>query len=37
MEILEVLLDALIDTAKLIPFLFAAYLLLEYLEHRSSN
>ena len=37
MEILEVLLDALIDTAKLMPFLFAAYLLLEYLEHRSSN
>lgn len=32
----DVLLDALLDTAKLIPFLFAAYLLLEYLEHKAS-
>ncbi|MBO4422825.1 MAG: arsenic efflux protein [Clostridia bacterium] len=36
-EYLDILLDALIDTAKLAPFLFAAYLLIEYLEHRSSN
>ena len=36
-EILDILLDALIDTAKILPFLFAAYLLLEYLEHRSSS
>lgn len=36
-ELLDILLDALIDTAKLTPFLFAAYLLLEYLEHRSSS
>ena len=36
-EIIDVLLDALLDTVKLAPFLFAAYLLLEYLEHRSSN
>ena len=36
-EFLDILLDALIDTAKLAPFLFAAYLLLEYLEHRSSS
>ena len=37
MEYLEILLDALKDTAKLAPFLFAAYLLLEYLEHRSTS
>ena len=36
-EYFDILLDALLDTAKLAPFLFAAYLLLEYLEHRSSN
>ena len=36
-EYLDILLDALIDTAKLLPLLFAAYLLLEYLEHRSSS
>ncbi len=36
-EFLEVLLDAVIDTLKLVPFLFAAYLLLEYIEHRSSK
>lgn len=36
-EYLDVLLDALLDTAKLAPFLFAAYLLLEFLEHRSSS
>ena len=36
-EYLDILLDAFLDTAKLSPFLFAAYLLLEYLEHRSSN
>ena len=36
-EYLDILLDALIDTGKLAPFLFAAYLLLEFLEHRSSS
>ena len=36
-EFLDILLDAAIDTLKLIPFLFAAYLLLEYIEHRSSK
>ena len=30
----DVILDSLIDTAKLIPFLFVTYLLMEYLEHR---
>ena len=34
---LDVILETLIDTAKLLPFLFLTYLLMEYLEHRSSN
>ena len=41
MEILEhlgeILLHTVIDTAKLIPFLFLSYLLMEFLEHRSSG
>ena len=32
----DILLDALIDTAKLLPFLFATYLATEYLEHKTS-
>lgn len=32
---LDVILDTLLDTAKLIPFLFATYLLMEYLEHKA--
>ena len=34
---LEILLDALIDTIKLIPFLFITYLIMEYIEHKMSN
>ena len=34
---LDVFLDALLDTLKTAPFLFAAYLLIEYLEHRSEK
>ena len=34
---LDVLLDTLIDTAKLIPFLFLAYLFMEFLEHKSGG
>lgn len=34
---LDVILDTLLDTLKLIPFLFVAFLLLEYIEHRLSN
>ena len=35
--LLEILLEALADTAKLLPFLFAAYLLMEYLENRAGT
>jgi len=34
---LDILLDAGIDTLKLIPFLFITYLIMEYLEHKLSD
>lgn len=34
---LDVLLDAILDTLKALPFLFGAYLLIEFLEHRASG
>lgn len=34
---IDVLLDAVLDTAKLIPFLFLTYLFLEYIEHKTNN
>lgn len=34
---LDVLIDALIDTIKLIPFLFVTYIFMEWLEHRTGN
>ena len=34
---LDIVLDALIDVLKLIPFLFIAFLLLEYIEHKMSD
>ena len=34
---IEVIQDTLIDAVKLIPFLFLAYLLMEYLEHKTGN
>lgn len=37
MFFLEILLHTLLDTAKLLPFLFLTYLLMEFLEHRSSS
>ncbi|MCI8402447.1 MAG: arsenic efflux protein [Lachnospiraceae bacterium] len=38
MELLwDALTDAMGDTLKLIPFLFAAYLLMEYIEHRAAK
>ena len=36
-EILHLILHSILDTAKLVPFLFLTYLLMEYLEHRSAN
>ncbi len=35
--ILEIILDALVDSLKMVPFLFLAYLLMEYIEHRASK
>lgn len=35
--ILEILQDTAIDTIKLIPFLFVTYLIMEYIEHKTSN
>ena len=34
---LDLLLDAVIDTAKLLPFLFITYLLLEFIEHKAAK
>ena len=34
---LDVLLDALLDTAKLLPFLFITYLILEFVEHKAAE
>ena len=36
-EILEILQETAIDTLKLIPFLFITYLIMEYIEHKTSN
>ena len=35
--LLDVCLDALIDSLKTLPFLFGVYLLIEYIEHRSAD
>lgn len=35
--LLDIFLDALIDSLKTLPFLFGVYLLIEYLEHRSAH
>ena len=33
---LDILLDALIDTLKVMPFLYLSYLFIEYIEHKAS-
>lgn len=33
----EILLDAIIDSVKLIPFLFITYLIMEYIEHKTKD
>lgn len=33
----DILLDAVIDTLKTLPFLLGVYILIEYIEHRSSD
>lgn len=35
--LLDVLTEALIDSLKMLPFLFGVYLLIEFLEHKSSG
>lgn len=34
---IDVLIDTLVDGIKLLPFLFIAYLIMEYIEHKTSN
>lgn len=34
---LDIILDAVLDTVKLVPFLFLTYLAMEYLEHKTST
>lgn len=35
--LIDILKDSVLDTAKLIPFLFATYLLMEFIEHKTSE
>ena len=34
---LDIILDTLVDSIKLLPFLFLSYLFIEYIEHKSSK
>ena len=34
---LDILIDAILDSIKLLPFLFITYLLMEYIEHKTKD
>lgn len=36
-EVLDILKDVIIDSVKLLPFLFVTYLIMEYIEHKTSQ
>ncbi|MCD7730668.1 MAG: arsenic efflux protein [Oscillospiraceae bacterium] len=36
-DILDILLDSVIDTAKMLPFLFIAFMVMEYIEHKAGD
>lgn len=36
-ELLNILKDTIIDSIKMIPFLFIAYIIMEYIEHKTTN
>ena len=33
----EIIIDTIVDALKLVPFLFVTYLIMEYVEHKTSN
>ena len=37
MEFLDILKDTIIDAVKILPFLLIAYLIMEYIEHKTTN
>lgn len=37
MDIMDIILDAVIDSVKMLPFLYVAFLLMEFLEHRAGD